>query len=182
MRDRVILVVREILKRPMLSDAIMDSEGYITRDSLSAAAATLLRNSSPCTFSQDPFHGHGNAEVVQALQGYFQQLRDKPKDRPGFFETHEYLEIALLTAVMNDPDDTDSLGLPLLEPTTGLPRKKYTEHCVYMAKNIIERPGLLRSLERANQTRLFGRPRHEGWLCNRSLERWLEQYEAHKAR
>jgi hypothetical protein len=51
-----------------------------------------------------------------------------------------------------------------------------------MAKNIIERPGLLRSLERANHTRLFGWPRYEGWLSNKSLERWLEQYKAHKAR
>ncbi|MGB3127609.1 MAG: type III secretion effector protein, partial [Pseudomonas sp.] len=164
MRDRVILVVREILKRPLLNDTIIDNEGYITRDSLSLAAATLRRNSSPCTFSQDPFHGQGNAQVVQALQGHFKQLRDKPKDRPGFFETHEYLEIALLKAVMNDPDDIDSRGLPILEPTTGLPRKKYSEHCVYTAKNIIERPGLLRSLERANYTRLFNRSRHEGWL------------------
>lgn len=182
MRDRVILVVREILKRPLLNDTIVDNEGYITRDSLAAAAATLRRNSSPGLFSQDPFHGQSNAEVVQALQGYFKQLRDKPKDRPGFFETHEYLEIALLQTVMDDPDDTDWQGMPIREPATGLPRKKYTEHCVYTAKNIIERPGLLKSLQRAAHMRLFGRPKHDGWLCNRSLERWLEQYEAYKAR
>lgn len=182
MQDRVILLVREILKRPLLNDTIIDSEGYITRDSLNAAAATLQRNSSPGTFSQDPFHGQGNARVVQALQGYFKPLRDTLKDRPGFFETHEYLEIALLKAVMEDPNDADLQGVPILEPATGLPRKKYTEHCVYTAKNIIERPGLLRSLERAGHLRLFGRPRHEGWLCNRSLVRWLEQYESYKAR
>lgn len=182
MRERLILVVREILKRPLLNDTIIDHEGYITRDSLSAAAVSSRRNSSPGTFSQDPFHGQGNAAVVQALQGYFKQLRDKYKDRPGFFETHEYLEIALLHAVMSDPDDTDLLGMPILEPTTGLPRKKYTEHCVYTAKNIVERPGLLRSLERVNQMRLLNRPRHTGWLCNKSLERWLEQHEVHKAR
>ena len=183
MRDRLILVVREILRRAPLRDAIMDSEGYITRDSLSAAAAsTLSRNSSVGTFSHDPFHGQGNAEVVQALRVYFKQLRDQSRDRPGFFETVEYLEIAHLQFVMGDPDDLDPQGSPILDPSTGLPRKKYTEHCVYTAKNVLERPGLLRSLERANQARLFGRPKHEGWLCNRNLERWLEQYEMYKAR
>lgn len=35
---------------------------------------------------------------------------------------------------MSDPDDTDSRGLPILEPATGLPKKKYSEHCVYTAK------------------------------------------------
>ncbi|CRM20399.1 type III secretion effector protein [Pseudomonas sp. 2822-15] len=182
MRDRMILLVREILNRPLLNDAIIDGAGYITRDSLNAAAAALLGNSSPGAFSQDPFHDQGNAEVVKALQGYFKQLRDIPKDRTVFFETFEYLEITQLKTVMSDPDDLDSQGRPLLEPATGLPKKKYSEHCVYTAKNIIERPGLLRSLERANNMRLLGRPRHEGWLCNKSLERWLEQYEAHKAR
>ena len=182
MRDSIILAAREIISRPLLSDSIIDGDGYITRDSLGAAAAVLRGNSSLGIFSEDPFHGQGNADVVQALQGYFKQLRDKPKDRTVFFETLEYLEIALLRTVMTDPDDTDSRGLPILEPFTGLPRKQYSEHCVYTAKNIVERPGLLRSLERANNMRLLGRPKHEGWLCNRSLERWLEQYEAHKAR
>ena len=68
MRDRIILVVREILKRPLLNDAIIDFEGFITRDSLKAAAASLRGNSSPCAYSQDPFHGQCNAKVVQALQ------------------------------------------------------------------------------------------------------------------
>ncbi|WP_448652107.1 type III secretion effector protein [Pseudomonas fluorescens] len=182
MRDRIILVAREILNRPLLNDSIIDVEGYITRDSLGAAASALRGNSSPSAFSQDPFHGLGNADVVQALQGYFKQLRDKPKDRTVFFEAHEYVDIALLKAVMNDPDATDSQGAPILDPATGLPRKQYSEHCVYTAKNIIERPGLLRALERSNNARLFGRPKHEGWLCNRSLERWLEQHQTHKAR
>jgi hypothetical protein len=54
--------------------------------------------------------------------------------------------------------------------------------CVYTAKNILERPGLLPSLERANGTRLFDPPTSQGWLNNKSLERWLEQDEARKAR
>ncbi|PRA25974.1 type III secretion effector protein [Pseudomonas poae] len=182
MRDRIILVVREILKRPLLNDAIIDFEGFITRDSLKAAALALRGNSSPNTFSQDPFHGQCNAKVVMALQGYFKQLKDASKDRTRFFEALEYVDIALLKTVMNDPDELDARGLPQLEPATGLPSKKYSEHCVYMAKNIIERPGLLRSLERVNNMRLFGRPRHEGWLSNKSLERWLEQYNQYKAR
>lgn len=182
MRDRIILVVREILKRPLLNDSIIDFEGFITRDSLRAAASALRGNSSPSAFSQDPFHDQCNDKVVLALQGYFKQLRDTTKDRAGLFDTVEYVEITLLRTVMKDPDDTDALGQPQLEPATGLPRKKYSEHCVYTAKNIIERPGLLRSLERANTPRLFGRPRHEGCLSNKSLERWLGQYEMHKAR
>jgi len=181
-RDRLILVVREILSRPTLNDAILDGDGYITRDSLNAAAAALRGNSSPGTFSQDPFHGQGNVKVVRALQGYFKQLRDQTKDRTAFFEGEEYVEIALLKTVMSDPDDIDSMGRPILEPGIGLPRKKYGEHCVYTAKNVMERPGLLRSLERTNNMRLLGRPRYEGWLCNRGLERWLEQHETHKAR
>lgn len=182
MRDRIILVVREILKRPLLNDAIIDFEGFITRDSLRAAAALLRGNSSPGVFSQDPFHGQCNARVVEALQGHFKQLRDTTRDRAGFFETLEYVEISVLRAVMDDPDAIDPAGMPILEPATGLPRKKYSEHCVYTAKNIIERPGLLRSLERANNSRLLGRPRHQGWLSNKSLKRWLEQYKMHKAR
>ncbi|TFY86482.1 type III secretion effector protein [Pseudomonas kairouanensis] len=182
MRDRIILVVREILKRPLLNDTIIDFEGFITRDSLRAAAAALPGNSSPSAFSQDPFHGQCNAKVVQALQGHFKLLRDASRDRVGFFETLEYVEIAGLRTVMSDPDETDANGTPIVEPTTGLPRKQYSEHCVYTIKNIIERPGLLRSLERANNARLFGRPRHEGWLSNKSLERWLQQYNLHRAR
>lgn len=182
MRDRIILVVREILKRPLLNDSIIDFEGFITRDSLRAAAAALQGNSSPSAFSQDPFHDQCNAKVVQALQEHFVLLRDTTRDRPGFFEPMQYVEIALLRTVMMDPDDTDEHGRPTLDAATGLPRKKYSEHCVYTTKNIIERPGLLRSLERANNTRLFGRPRHEGWLSNKSLGRWLEQYKMYKAR
>lgn len=182
MRDRLILVVREILKRPSLNDAIMDCEGYITRDSLRTAATTLRGNSSTGTFSQDPFHGLDNAAVVRALQGYFKHLRDETKDRRSFFEEFEYVEIALLKAVMNDPDEVDSQSLSILDPSTGLPRKKYSEHCVYMAKNIIERPGLLRSLVHINSVRLFGRLKPTEWLSNTGLERWLERYEVYKAR
>lgn len=179
--DRMIHVARQIIQRPRLNDAIMSSDGDITRDSLRAAAA-LQGNSSPSVFSQDPLHAQGNAQVVQALQGQFEQLRDKSKDRTFLFEHHQYVEIATLKVVMQDPYDVDRQGAPVLEPSTGMPRPKYSELCVYTAKNILERPGLLRSLERANGTRLFGPPHHQGWLSNKSLDRWLEQDEARKAR
>lgn len=180
--DRAILVVREILQRPRLSDAILSRDGDITRDSLKAAAQVLQGNSSPSLFSQDPFHAQGNAQVVQALQGQFEQLRDKTKDRTFLFEQHQYVEIATLKAVMRDPYDVDQQGAPVLDPSTGMPRPKYSELCVYTAKNILERPGLLPSLERANGARLFGPSHKEGWLSNKSLDRWLEQDEAHKQR
>lgn len=180
--ERTILTAREVLKRPRLNDAIMNNDGYITRDSLSAAATHMTSNSAPTAFSQDPFHGQGNAQVVQAFQDQFEQLRDKTRDRTVFFEKYQYVEIAALKAVTTDPDATDPRGLPVLETSTGLPKKKYSEHVVYTARNIIERPGLLRSLERATANSLFGRSAEEGWLSNKSLERWLKQDKEHKAR
>lgn len=180
--DRTIQVVREILKRPRLDDAIVSRDGDITRDSLRAAARALQGNSSPNVFSQDPFHARSNAQVVQALQGQFEQLRDKAHDRTFLFEHHQYVEIATLKAVMQDPYAVDRQGVPVLDPSTGMPRPKYSEFCVYTAKNILERPGLLPALERANAARLFGPPQKDGWLSNKSLDRWLEQDEAHKAR
>jgi hypothetical protein len=180
--DRTIQVVSEILKRPRLNDAILSRDGDITRDSLRAAAQTLQGNSSPSVFSQDPFHAQGNTQVVQALQGQFEHLRDKAQDRTFFFEQHQYVAIATLKAVMQDPHAVDREGGPVLDPSSGMPRPKYSELCVYTAKNILERPGLLPSLIRANGTRLFGPPQKEGWLSNKSLERWLEQDLASKAR
>ncbi|MGA9702529.1 type III secretion protein [Pseudomonas sp.] len=180
--DRAILVVREILQRPQLIDAILSRDGDITRDSLASAARVLQGNSSPSLFSQDPFHGQGDAKVIQALQDpCFEELRDKTKDRTFLFEPHKYLAIATLKAVMQDPYEVDQHGAPVLEPSTGMPKHKYSELCVYTAKNILERPGLLAALERANGARLFGPQHKEGWLSNKSLDRWLEQDEARKA-
>lgn len=180
--DGAIQVVREILKRPRLSDTIFSRDGDITRDSLSTAAQALHGNSSASVFSQDPFHSQGNAQVVQALQSQFEHLRDKTMDRTFLFEQHQYVEIAKLKAVMQDPYEVDQQGSTVLDPSTGMPRPQYSEWCVYTAKNVIERPGLLPSLERANGTRLFGPTYKEGWLSNKSLERWREQDDARKAR
>lgn len=180
--DDVIQVVREMLKRPRLSDAVFSRDGDITRDSLSAAAQALQGNSSANVFSQDPFHAQGNAQVVEALHSQFPLLRDETMDRSYLFEQHQYVEIARLREVMQDPYEVDEQGAPMLDTSTGMPQPKYSEFCVYTAKNIIERPGLLPSLERANGTRLFGPPHKEGWLSNKSLERWHEQDAARKAR
>ncbi|WP_460136990.1 type III secretion protein [Pseudomonas sp. S1_E04] len=180
--NRAILAAREVLNRPRLSDAIMNSEGYITRDSLRRAATQMTGSSAPSACSQDPFHSQSNAQVVKALQGEFEQLRDASKDRTVFFEKYQYMPIATLRAVTADPDAVDPQGLPVLDAATGLPKKQYSEHCVYTAKNVIERPGLLHSLERGTVNGLFGRAYEEGWLSNKSLERWLKQDHAHKAR
>lgn len=180
--ERAVLVVREILQRPRLSDAIFSRDGDITRDSLRAAAQVLQGNSSPSLFSQDPFHAQGNAQVVQALQGQFEQLRDKTKDLKHLFEHYQYVAIATLKAVMLDPYEVDPQGAPVLDPSTGMSRPKYSELCVYTAKNILERPGLLSSLERAKGTPLLVPSHKEGWLCDKNLDRWLEQDKAHKKR
>lgn len=180
--DGAIQVVREILERPRLSDAILGRDGDITRDSLRAAAQALQGNSSPSVFSQDPFHAQGNADVVEALQGQFEHLRDKTKDRTFLFEQHQYVDIAKLREVLQDPYEVDQQGNPVLDPSTGMPRSKYSEMCVYTMKNIFERPGLLPALKHANTPRLFGPPHVEDHLCNKNLERWQEQHKARKAR
>lgn len=180
--DAAILAAREINNRPPLRDAILSGDGDITRDSLNAATQALQGNSSPSAFSQDPFHAKDNAHVVKAFQGLFEQLRDPTKDRTFFFEKHQYVEIAGLRTLMSDPDAVDSDGRPVLDPTTGLPGKQYSELSVYAAKNILERPGLSRALERASGMRMFGPAHQEGWVSNKGLERWLEQDRLHKAR
>lgn len=180
--DSMILAVNEILRRPRLNDAIINGDGYITRDSLRYAAQVMTGNSAPSDFSEDPFHSQGNALVVQAFQGEFDRLRDKAKDRTVFFEKYQFVEIAALAAVMADPNELDSQGSLVLEASTGLPRKLYSEHCVYTVRNILERPGLLSSLQRAAANGLGGLVSKEGWLSNKSLERWLKQEKVNKAR
>jgi hypothetical protein len=180
--DRTIQVVGEILKRPRLSDAILSRDGDITRDSLRAAAQTMKRNSSPSVFSVDPFHAQGNVHVVKALQDQFEQLRDKSQDRTFLFEQYQYVEIATLEAIMKDPYAFDPQGTPVLDPSNGMQRPKYSRLWVFTAKNILGRLGLLPSLIRANGARLFGPPQKEGWLSKQSLERWQEEELARKSR
>ncbi|MGY2399326.1 type III secretion effector protein [Pseudomonas sp. SDO5271_S396] len=179
--DQTIRVARELCDRPQLMDAVFSCDGDITRDSLRAAALGSPRNSSPSAFSQDPFHAQGNAQVVKAFQGLFEQLRDTSRDRMYFSKPYQYVKIASLESVMQDPYETDAQGHLVLDPYTGMPKPEHSELCVYTAKNILERPGLLRSLERANEARLFGPPQPAGYLSNKSLERWFEQDATRKA-
>ncbi|MGY2291227.1 type III secretion effector protein [Pseudomonas sp. SDO528_S397] len=174
-QDTTILLVRAILRRPRLVDAIVDEQGRVTRDSLADAAAKLFGNSDTGAFSHDPFHATNNVQLVQAFKAMFDELRDSLQDRTFFFEKHRYVRIEKLVAISQDPNELDGHGLPVLDRSTGLPRKRYSEQHVYMAKNLVERPGLLRALDNANARGLFGRQHQDGWLNNKSLDRWLEQ-------
>ncbi len=170
--DRTIQVVSEILKRPRLNDAILSRDGDIIRDSLRAAAQALQGNSSPSVFSQDPFHAQSNTQVVQALQGHFEQLRDKSQDRTFLFEQHQYVEIATLKAVMQDPYAVDPQGIASAGSVHRHAQAQVQRALRLHRKEHSERPGLLPSLERANGTRLFGPP-HKGRLAQQQKSRSL---------
>lgn len=172
-QDKSILLVRAILRRPRLLDAIIDEQGCVTYRSLTDAAQKLFGNSDTGAFSHDPFHTSSNVQLVQAFKAMFDELRDSLQDRHFFFEKHRYVKIEKLVAISQDPNDIDSNGLPVLDRATGLPCKKYSERHVYLAKNLLERPGLLHALDSARG--LFGHHHQEGWLNNKSLDRWLEQ-------
>ncbi|KAF1030666.1 MAG: hypothetical protein GAK37_01182 [Pseudomonas sp.] len=172
-QDKTVLLVRAILRRPRLLDAIFDGQGYVTGESLAAAAGQLFGNSDTGAFSHDPFHTSSNVQLVQAFKAMFDELRGSLQDRTFFFEKHRYVKIDKLVAISRDPNEIDGNGLPVLDRSTGLPRKKYSEKHVYMAKNLVERPGLLGAL--GNARGLFSHPRQDGWLNNKNLDRWLEQ-------
>ncbi|WP_010172840.1 hypothetical protein [Pseudomonas sp. PAMC 25886] len=176
--DRAILLAKALVLRPRLIDAITDQDGYITTQSLAQAESVVFGNSDPSAFSPDPFHAKSNAELVRVFKAMFTELRDRSRDRKGFFEQIGYVNIELLVAMSKDPDELDGHGEPVLDPATGLARKKYDEQQVYMAKNIVDRPGLLQSLESAHGggLRMFGSHHQAGWLSNKTLDRWLEHH------
>lgn len=178
--DSAILLAKALVQRPRLIDAITDQDGYITKDSLWKAESVVFGNSDPGAFSPDPFHAKSNAELIEVFKAMFTELRDRSRDRKGFFEHIGYVNIELLVAMSKDPDELDSQGEPVLDPATGLARKKYDEQQVYMAKNIVDRPGLLQSLESAHGSgrRIFGSHHQAGWLSNKTLDRWLEHKKA----
>jgi len=178
--DRAILLAKALVQRPRLIDAITDQDGYITGESLSKAEGVVFGNSDPGAFSPDPFHAKSNAELIEVFKVMFTELRDRSRDRKGFFEHIGYVNIELLVAMSKDPDELDGQGEPVLDPATGLARKKYDEQQVYMAKNIVDRPGLLQSLESAHGSgrRIFGSHHQAGWLSNKTLDRWLEHKKA----
>lgn len=67
---------------------------------------------------------------------------------------------------------------------TGFPLKMYSEQQVYLAKNLMERPGLIASLDshKANGYNIFGSHNDDGWLKNYSIDRWLENDKAEKGK
>ena len=174
--ERTIMLAREILNRPRLNEAISENGGKITPSSLTKAASTMLGNTNPNTQSADPFHAKTNAQVVETFRGMFDELRDRSEDRGFFFEKHRYVKTDKLIEMSKDPDETDKSGAVVRDMSTGFPKKKYSEQQVYMAKNLVERPGLLASLDsnKANGTSIFGSHNDDGWLKNYSIDRWLE--------
>ena len=60
----------------------------------------------------------------------------------------------------------------------------YSEQQVYLAKNLMERPGLIASLDshKANGYNIFGSHNDDGWLKNYSIDRWLENDKAEKGK
>ncbi|MGZ0717408.1 hypothetical protein [Pseudomonas palleroniana] len=174
--ERIILLAREILNRPRLNEAIVANGGFITTDSLSKAADSRVGNTHPDRHSADPFHSKTDAEVVRAFRAMFDELRDTAEDYSFFFEKHRYVKTDKLIEMSQDPDETDKKGDVVRDVATGFPKKRYSEQQVYLARNLVERSGLLASLEssKANGTRFFGSHNTEGWLKNYSIDRWLE--------
>lgn len=182
-QDHAIQLANTIINRPRLMETILDRDGCITRQSLLEASRVLFGNSDPVAFSHDPFQAKTNAEVVQAFKNLFDTLRDTAQDRTVFFEKYGYVNVERLVAISRDPDQKDHKGNLVRDQATGLAQKQYSEEWVYLTKNLVERPGLLRSLENAsaNASGIFGSHK-AGWLSNKSLDRWLENDKAQKAR
>ena len=182
--ERTIMLAREILNRPRLNDAITAKGGEITHDSLTKAGDSQIGNTNPNTQSADPFHAKTDAQVVQAFRGMFDDFRDKSEDRTFFFEKHRYVKKDTIIEISKDPNQTDKKGEPLRDVRTGFPLKMYSEQQVYLAKNLMERPGLIASLDshKANGYNIFGSHNDDGWLKNYSIDRWLENDKAEKGK
>ena len=174
--NNAILLARALVQRPRLIDAILDEEGFITRQSLERAVQGVFGNSDPNAFSPDPFHAKTNVELVLAFRAAFDELRDRSRDSTGFFESVGYVQIERLVSISKDPDETDQNGAVIRDPATGLPKKMYSEQLVYMSNNLVDRPRLLSSLERIHSgwRRIYGSHYQKGWLSNKDLDGWLE--------
>ena len=182
--ERTIMLAREILNRPRLNDAITAKGGEITHDSLTKAGDSQIGNTNLNTQSADPFHAKTDAQVVQAFRGMFDDFRDKSEDRTFFFERHRYVKKDTLIEISKGPNQTDNNGEPLRDVRTGFPLKMYSEQQVYLAKNLMERPGLIASLDshKANGYNIFGSHNDDGWLKSYSIDRWLENDKAEKGK
>ncbi|MFC6339937.1 hypothetical protein GIR22_07215 [Pseudomonas sp. CCM 7891] len=127
-------------------------------------------------FSVDPFHAKSDAEIVQVLVETMEDFGSALQGRSFFFDKKSSVKIEQLEEMSKDPDEIGGYGETIRDPVTGLPRKRYTEHQVYLAKNIVERPKLLDTLDSAinRGSGIFGNSDQKGWLSQKSLERWLE--------
>lgn len=176
--ERTIMLAREILNRPRLNEAITAKGGEINHDSLAKAAGSQIGNTNPNTHSADPFHAKTDDQVVQAFLGKFDDWRDKSEDINIFFglEKFRYVKRETIIEISKDPNVTDNKGEAERDPRTGFPLKKYSEHEVYLAKNLAERPGLLDSLDshKANGYNIFGSRNDDGYLKKGSVQRWRE--------
>lgn len=114
----------------------------------------------------------------------FDDLRDTSEDRTFPFEKHRYVKKDKIIEMSRNPDETDKNGQVVLDPTTLLPKKKYSAHQVAVGINLVERPGLLASLDstKANGTNIFGSHNDDGWLKNYSIDRWLKNDKEEKGR
>ncbi|WP_241194676.1 hypothetical protein [Pseudomonas orientalis] len=171
-----VMLANEIINRPRLNEAIRVDGGKITSESLAEAAKLLTGNTSPNTQSADPFHSSSNYQVVTEFRGMFDQLMDESKTFSWPWDKHRFVKTDTLVEMSKDPDELDSKGNVVRDPANGFPKKKYSERQVYLAKNIIERPGLLDSLDsyKANGYAFTGSRNNDGWLKNYSIDRWLE--------
>lgn len=167
--ESTIKLVQEIINRPRLNEAMLVKGGYITPDSLSKAADLLPGNTSPFTYNLNPFYVETDAQVVEAFKDML--------DNVLFANKHRYVTTDMLIEMSKDPDEKNEAGQVVLDAANnGFPKKKYSMQQVYLARSLIERPGLLASLEsnKANGTRIFGSHNHDGCLKSSSIERWLE--------
>ncbi len=171
--ERVRKLVKEIINRPRLNDEILVDGGKITLASLEKAANTMMGNTNPNVHSADPFHSKLNHQVVEVLRGKFPEWRDKSLDY-WLFGKHQYVRTKKILEMAKDPDETTKKGEVVRDTATGFPKKKYSEHEVYLAKNLVERTGLLASLDsnKANGTNPFGSHNDDGLLKNFSIDRW----------
>ncbi|MDQ0655078.1 hypothetical protein [Pseudomonas cedrina] len=183
--ERTIMLAREILNRPRLNEAIIAKGGEITHESLADAASSQIGNTNPNTQSADPFHAKTDAQVVEAFRGMFDDLRDKSEDYNFLFgaQKHRYVNKDTIIEMSKDPNQLGNNGEPLRDARTGFPLKKYSEQQVYLAKNLLERPGLMASLDsyKANGHSIFGSRNDDGWLKNYSIDRWLENDKKERA-
>lgn len=176
--ERIVSLAQEINNRAPLKEAISGKGGVITVEKLTEASETLVDNTNPNTQSDNPFHGKTNLQLATALQGRFDDWRDKSEDINILFGAWKwrYVNLKTITEISQNPHLTDEQGQVKRDPSNGFPLYKYSLDDVHLAKTLIKKPGLLRSLDsnKANGFNPFGSINHDGWLKNTSLDTWIK--------